>query len=168
MDSVMSLVPQPKIGLRVTILITVIVFALIGRAGPIATLVFCLTMLGLFGTFPRCRISSEQFEKEWFVVFLPIHSTHTCMADIRWIETDVEKKMGIEGGCLVTMFFGLETLLMVWLLDWLIPWAGGDYKIMLRTLSGDRILAWQGNGDANFRRNLEIMEEVSGLAVTRG
>ena len=59
-------------------------------------------------------------------------------------------------------------VLAIWLLDWLIPWAGGDYKLWLRTKSDQRVLAWQGNGEANFRRNLEILEEVSGLPVTRG
>jgi hypothetical protein len=30
------------------------------------------------------------------------------------------------------------------------------------------VTAWQGNGESNFRQNLEILEEVSGLPVTRG
>jgi hypothetical protein len=142
MDASTPLVPQPKTWLRATILALLVVFALIGGSGPIATIVFCLVMAGLFGTFPRCRISSEQFEREWFVFFVPVRVERTCLADVTQIETDVEQKMGIQGGCLLSLFVGVQNVLMVWLLDWLIPWAGGDYKIWLRLLSRRRVLTY--------------------------
>jgi hypothetical protein len=58
--------------------------------------------------------------------------------------------------------------LLIRLMDWLVPWFGGDYKLWLRTVSDERVLAWQGNGEGNFRQNLEILEETTGLPVTRG
>ena len=44
----------------------------------------------------------------------------------------------------------------------------GEYKLWLRTESDERVLAWQGNGEGNFRRNLEILEDILGLPVMRG
>jgi hypothetical protein len=80
----------------------------------------------------------------------------------------VEARMGLECGCAIAALAGIQTLLMVWLLDWLIPWAGGEYKLWLRMLAGHRVLAWQGNGESNFRQNLNILEDISGLPVVRG
>ncbi len=102
------------------------------------------------------------------MVFVPLRPVRTPLADLKWIETDVEQRMGAASGCALAFVFGLQNLLMVWLLDWLIPWAGGDYKLWLRTLSGRRVLAWQGNGDSNFRQNMDILEEASGLPIKRG
>jgi hypothetical protein len=31
-----------------------------------------------------------------------------------------------------------------------------------------RVLAWQGNGERNFRQNLDTLEEISGLPIERG
>jgi hypothetical protein len=34
--------------------------------------------------------------------------------------------------------------------------------------SGDIHFAWQGNGESNFRYNLELLEQITGLPVMRG
>ena len=162
------LLPQPKIWLRVLILVLLLFMTLIGTAPWAVKLVAALTMVAVLGTFPRPRINSEFFEKEWFVVFVPVSVRRTPMADVVQIETDLEYKIGLTGGVVLSLFIGLWNMLMIWLLDWLIPWAGGDYKLWLRTASGSRVLAWQGNGDANFRQNLKILEDVSNKPVTRG
>ena len=168
MNASTALLPQPKIGLRAAIVAGLTILALIAPAPWHAKLGFCLVAAGLFGSFPRPRINADCFEKEWFAVFVPVRISRMPLADLRQIETGVEERMSAAGGCALMLLFGLENLVMVWLLDWLIPWAGGDYKLWLRTRSGDRVLAWQGNGESNFRQNLEILEEVSGLPVTRG
>ena len=162
------LLPQPKIWLRVLILALLLSMTLIGTAPWTVKLVAALTMVAVLGTFPRPRINSEFFEKEWFVVFVPVSVRRTPMADVMQIETDLEYRIGLAGGFVLSLFIGLWNMLMIWLLDWLIPWAGGDYKLWLRTASGDRVLAWQGNGETNFRQNLEILEDVSDKPVTRG
>ena len=163
-----SLLPQPKIWLRVLILVLLLSMTLIGTAPWAVKLIAALTMVAVLGTFPRPRINSEFFEKEWFVVFVPVSVRRTPMADVVQIETDLEYRIGLAGGFVLSLFIGLWNMLMIWLLDWLIPWAGGDYKLWLRTASGDRVLAWQGNGETNFRQNLEILEDVSDKPVTRG
>jgi hypothetical protein len=168
MDTTVPLVPQPRIWLRVTILGSLTILAWIGPTPWHAKIGFPLMVAALVGTFPRPRIHADCFETEWFVVFVPARRRRIPLADVVGIETDVEQQMGMTTGCAVMVLFGLENLLMVWLLDWLLPWAGGDYKLWLRPLKGKRVLAWQGRGDNNFRQNQKILEDTTGLPVTRG
>ena len=151
-----------------TFVVLLVALAWIGSSAWCAKLIFCLAMVGFFGTFPRPRINITCFVKEWFVFFVPVGATSTNLADIVQIETDLDEKIGMTGGILIFFFFGLFDLIMIWLFDWLIPWFGGDYKLWLRTKSDQRVLVWQGNGESNFRRNLALLKDLSGLPVTRG
>ncbi len=168
MDASTLLVPPPRIWLRATILAALTALIMMADRISFSCVAFCLTMTALLGTFPRARIGAKTFEKEWFVCFVPVGVTRTRLADVVQIETDLESRMGMVGGCLLGLVFGFMNVLFIWLLDWLIPWAGGDYKLWLRTESDQRVLAWQGNGEVHFRRNLEILKNASGLPVTRG
>lgn len=162
------LLPRPKIWLRVTILVLLVALAWIGSSPWYAKLIFCVAMAGLVGTFPRHQINLTYFEKEWFVFFVPLRVSRTNVSNLVQIETDLEEKLGMTGSVLAGFFFGLFNLIMIWLSDWLVPWFSGDYKLWLRTKSDQRVLAWQGNGESNFRRNLELLKDLSGLPVTRG
>ena len=168
MNTSTPLLPRPKIWLRVTIVVLLVLLAWIGSSEWYAKLIFCTAMAGLFGTFPRTRVNITCFEKEWFVFFAPVRVSHVEVSDLVQIETDLEEKMGMAAGVLIWFFFGLFNLMMVWLFDWLIPWFSGDYKLWLRTKSDQRVLGWQGNGESNFRRNLALLKDLSGLPVTRG
>ncbi len=162
------LTPQPRIWLRAAILVLLVALACIGNSSWLAKGVFCLAMAGLLGTFPRPRVSAEWFEVEWFAAFVPVRVRRVALADAIQIETDLESRMGLDTGILLAFFIGLWNVLMIWLVDWLVPWFGGDYKIWLRTGRDQRMLAWQGMGEGHFRRNLDILEDISGLPVTRG
>jgi len=168
MNTAMPLVPTPKIWLRVTILLLLIALAWIGESSWYAKGIFALAMAGLLGTFPRLRITTEYFQQEWFAAFLRVRVRRMPLAKVVQIETDLESHMGMGTGCALWFLFGIQNMLMVWLLDWLVPWFGGDYKVWLRTKSDRRILAWQGNGESNFRRNVDTLKVISGLPVTRG
>ena len=168
MDASTPLIPQPRIWLRVAILAILAVLVCIGASLWYAKIAFCLVATGFFGTFPRPCINTMYFEKQWFVFFVPVNLHKTRLADVVQIETDVESRMGMASGCALSLVIGIQNVLMVWLLDWLIPWAGGDYKLWLRIGVDKRVLAWQGNGESNFRKNLEILEDISELPVTRG
>ena len=148
MNATMPLVPQPKIWLRATILILLIALAWIGESSWCAKGIFALAMAGLLGTFPRLRIDTEYFQREWFVAFLPVYGRRIRLDKLVQIETDVETRLGAEVGVVLAVFVGAWNVLMIWLFDWVIPWLGGDYKLWLRTKSDRRILAWQGNGEA--------------------
>ena len=79
-------------------------------------------------------------------------------------QSDILSVQDRDNAWLTVPYTGVWNVLMIWLLDWLIPWAGGDYKLWLRSKSG-RLLAWQGNGEANFRHNLAVLEDATGLPV---
>jgi hypothetical protein len=166
MNTSTPLHPQPKIWLRVTLLILPVALAWIGTSEWYAKLTFCIAMAGLFGTFPRPRINITCFEKQWFVCFVPTGVSHTDLAEVVQIETDVEE--GFDRTSSFVLLVGFRDFLLFWFLNWFLPWAGGDYKLWLRTKSDRRVLVWQGNGEGNFRRNLEILKDFSGLPVTRG
>lgn len=168
MNTSTPLLPRPKIWLRVTIFVLLVALAWIGSSAWYAKLIFCMAMAGLVGTFPRSRINITYFEKEWFVFFVPVGVMRLEIAELFQIETDLDSKIGASGGLFVLIFFGLMNLVAFWLFDWLMPWIGGDYKLWLRTKSDQRVLAWQGNGESNFRRNLDLLKDLSGLPVTRG
>jgi hypothetical protein len=55
-----------------------------------------------------------------------------------------------------------------WLFSYVFPWLGGDFKIWLRSLSSQRIICWQGDGESRFKENLKILERQTGLPVRRG
>jgi hypothetical protein len=166
MNTSTSLHPQPKIWLRVTLFILFVALAGIGTSAWHSKLIFCIAMAGLFGTFPRSTINITSFEKQWFVFFVPVHVSRTDLTAVIQIETDVEEGFDRTGS--FVLLVGFKDLILFWFLNWLFPWAGGDYKLWLRTKSDRRVLAWQGNGESTFRRNLEILKDLSGLPVTRG
>jgi hypothetical protein len=165
------LVPQPRIWLRTLIVVLSVAIILIGQPSWLSLIGFCLTMAGFFGTFSRATISAEYFEKESFVCFVPVGISRTRLANVVQIETDVESSMEMEGSTVPMWSTGVFDLLFVWLLDWLIPWVRGEYKLWFRMQSehsDQRALVWQGNGESNFRYNLELLEQITGMPVTRG
>jgi len=92
MDTSTPLVPESRIGLRVAILVFSIAFALIGTTPWHSKLGFCLTMAGILGTFPRPRISTTCFEKQWFVIFVPVYLQRTQLTDVIQIEISTEER----------------------------------------------------------------------------
>jgi hypothetical protein len=168
MDTSTPLVPEPRVTLRASLLVGMASLVLIAPCPWSVKVVSLVTMAAILGTYPRSTINAKYFEKRWFVLFRSVGSSRTRLADVIQIETDLERRLGLLGGGILSVLVGLWTVLMVWMLDWLVPWAGGDYMIWLRTYKDQRVLAWQGFGEDNFRRNLEILEEISGQPVTRG
>jgi hypothetical protein len=162
------LTPQPKIWLRAAILAMLVLFIAIGQSSWFAKFGGCLMMAAWLGTFPRQRINSKVFEKEYFVCFVPIGIHRTRLTDVVRIETDVERRIGLSTGILLSLFLGVINIICIRLLDWLFPWAGGDYKLWLQTKSDGRVLAWQGNGEENFKNNLDILQETTDLPIARG
>jgi hypothetical protein len=168
MDENTYLIPEPRIWLRITLFVFMVLIAIISRSPWHAQLGFTLMMLGLIGTFPHSRINAKGFEKQWYAIFMPVHVQRTKLTQIVRIETDVESGVGFIGGCAIFVFLGPLVFPFLWLADWLLPWLGGDYKLWLRTVSDERVLVWQGNGESNFRCNLAVLEEAFNLPVTRG
>jgi hypothetical protein len=163
-----SLLPEPRMALRLAIWAGVIVFPLTGPSVWHAKLGFTITMALFLGTFPRPQINARCFRKQWFVAFVPAYRSDARTADLVQIESGLDDRL--EGfGELGSLVMRIVRLVYLgWLWDWLFPWLGGDYMLWLRTNSDQRILAWQGNGEENFRKNLETLEETLKLPVVRG
>jgi hypothetical protein len=147
----------------------IIVLAIAGIVsfGPIAwpkKAMFCAGMAFLFGTFPWTRINRARLERVSFVMFMPILVKRWSLDRFTHIETGLEDRSDLE-----TYGWLFRGGWLTWrLLDFLLPWMGGDYKLWLRASSGKRVLAWQGNGESIFRENLELLEHRTGLPVERG
>jgi hypothetical protein len=168
MDDFSPLVPRPKLWLRLTLATAMLALMLISTGPPSVKLIAAVSMIGVLGTYPAMRINPRCFEKHWRVAFIPIGTTREPLDQFVHVETDLEQRFGLGAGCALALLVGVWNVVMVRVLDWLLPWAGGDYKLWLRTGGNRRVLAWQGNGEANFRHNLEVLEAVSGLRVVRG
>jgi hypothetical protein len=163
-----SLAPEPRIVLRVTIWSLLVALALIGTSPWHAKLGFSVTMALFLGTFPRPQINAKCFRKQWFVAFVPIYLSDARTADLVQIESGLDDRLDGHGELGSLMMRIVRLVYFGWLWDWLIPWLGGDYQLWLRTVSDDRILAWQGNGEGNFQQNLKILEDTLRLPVVRG
>jgi len=158
-----ALVPHRRIGPRLAVLAALILFVLIGSPSVWNLLGFTLVTALILGTFPRYYVSPAEFERQILVMFITVRVTRWSWKDFEALETDVEVRVPFW-----TFFlFGVGNLLWIWALDHVFPWFAGDFKIWLRTLSGKRILGWQGDGEPRFRQNLKILEHQSGLPVTR-
>jgi hypothetical protein len=168
MDENTYLIPEPRVWLRVTLLILLVIFGWIGPSAWYAKCIFSLVLVPLFGTYPHTRINARFLEREWFAAFVPVYIQRVRLTEITRIETDLDSGLGFVGGCVIFVVLGPFAFPFFWGMDWLVPWLGGDYKLWLRTLSDNRILVWQGNGEGNFRCNLAVLEETFDLPVTRG
>jgi hypothetical protein len=50
------------------------------------------------------------------------------------------------------------------LLDYVIPWLGGNYKLHLRQYDDEKLLIWQGNNASDYEANLALFESA-GLSI---
>ena len=50
------------------------------------------------------------------------------------------------------------------LLDYVIPWLGGNYKLFLRQYDDEKVLIWQGNNTSDYEGNLALLESA-GLTI---
>ena len=117
----------------------------------------------LLGTFPKRRVTQRQLEREMIVMFKRAGVKRWPFRRFEAIETDIESRLPIWSA----IFLGPLNWIMVRLLDYVVPWFGGTYKIWLRDWDRERTIAWQGNSEADFRANLEVLEEATGLPVQR-
>ena len=162
--SVHELGPVPRRGLRWALFI--------GLTGPLLGLssapwggkglVVVMNAL-VFGTFMTSRVEGERFHRRMTVCFVPLRERRWKVGKFVQVETEVEPRAGIWTFALL----GGSTWLVWRICDFLFPWAGGEYKLWLRPPRGERVLAWQGNGEDRFRENLERLQSATGLPVGR-
>lgn len=154
--------PDRRVAPRVLAIGFLVAFALIGRAGVLPTIFFCASVAMLLSSFPRYVIDRRELQREFVLLFYPVHIKRWPLRQFEAIETDLEFQLPFW----TVIFFGWNWLI-VRFLDFIVPWMGGSYIIWLRTFDRDRILAWQGNRESDFKTNLQTLEETTGLPVQR-
>jgi len=154
------LVPVQRLRIRM-IIVVVLTSLAIASERTFTTLVGVpLVAAGLLGTYPEIYVQGKQLERRLRVLFFEVRVTRFSFEPCTQIETDVEPPLGI-GWAAVLGIYWLSCLV----LDRVVPWLGGVYRIWVRTYRGQRIQVWQGNGEANFRANLDILRNETGLPL---
>ena len=124
--------------------------------------IFAAAMAAWVGSYPLSRIRGEHFERVMFIMFLPARTKRWALDRFVGIQPESVPQDEFAGAW--WMIFGNW---FVWwtVLDWMIPWVGGSYKLWLRAGSGKRVLAWQGSSDRQFRENLDLLQRRTGLSI---
>ena len=157
------LLPRRSVPARLIAVAVLTAVVLIGWPPWWQVVGFDAILVLFLGTYPETSIEDGRWVRRFRVAFWRAGTVSYPLKDCMRIEIDLEWRPSMEYGLLM----GVWNWVMLFVFDRLIPWFGGDYKLWLRTFRDERILAWQGNGSDNFRDNLEVLEEASGLPVVR-
>jgi hypothetical protein len=117
----------------------------------------------VLGTYPEVGVEGGNLVRRFRVLFRTVSVVEHPLKQCSQIEIDLEWRPAMGYGFLI----GVWNWAMLFVFDRIFPWFGGDYKLWLRTGRDQRILAWQGNGEDNFRYNVEVLEEATGLTAVR-
>ncbi len=161
--------PSGRWWLRLIIVLALSALALLARAEWYKKAVFCAGMAAWLGSFPQARFAGDRFERAMFLLFIPARVKRWSLDRFISIETGTEVPVLDNSGLDRVFWFWWWDWWLIWkLCDLIIPWLGGQYKLWLRSASGKRVLAWQGNSDRQFRDNMELLKHRTGLPVERG
>lgn len=155
--------PVPRLRLRLALFAALVAFISIGHASWVSKLAFCGWMAFFLGSFRVARLHDGWFERQMVFMFIPLKRKRWQLARFIEIETSWQESLYI-GWALV-----IGPALWLWshFFDWAIPWMGGNYQLRMRHAKGGPVLVWQGNSDANFETNVEILKSNTGLPVRR-
>jgi hypothetical protein len=157
------LLPRRSVRVRLIVLAAMTAFVLIDLPPWWKVALFALSLGLVLGTYPEISVEGGNLVRRFRVLFWPVSIVQCPLRQCSQIEIDVEWRPSMEYG----IFIGVWNWMMLFVFDRLFPWFGGDYKLWLRTGRDQRILAWQGNGEDNFRYNVEVLEEATGLTAVR-
>jgi hypothetical protein len=144
------------------VLVVLAVFCFVSGAEWYEQAFFVGMMALLLGTYPAVRFAHGRLERQMFVAFLPMRTQRWTIE--RFVAIDVEhddKSWGIWA------FWFFYYWVLSWLVDTVIPWFSGRYRLFLRGKGGKRVLVWQGNADRHFDGNLNLLVRMTGLSVNR-
>lgn len=160
-DQTIYLVPVRSLRRRAIVVAGLWLLALIGTTSWSQKLFFCACMALWIGSFPQARLSGGRFERELYVAFVRVRTKRWKLDRFCRIEIgpDEHSETGPVGVLLAPFFWFLPVI------DAIVPWLGGDYKVWLRAHSGRRVLVWQGNSDEYYKANLAALRQVTGLPV---
>lgn len=156
------LAPIRRWWLRLIVTLAVASPAFVSRADWYKKVIFAAGMAGWIGSYPVARIRNQRFERAMFVLFIPVPVKRWSLDRFSGVQPESEPHDPYALGWL--WIFG-GWWIWSYVLDWMIPWMGGPYKLWLRALSGKRVLAWQGSNEDQFRANLDLLLTRTGLSL---
>jgi hypothetical protein len=156
-----ELEPVPKRTLRIVLLILLWALALVGSTSWPSKIGFAVGTLLILGTYRRFRLTPKSLMERWTVAFVNLPHRSFRLKRYSFLEVKYEPPTGI----LELLLFGLFGFIYGWIVDRWLPWIGGAYQIWLNNEADQRALAWQGNSQAMYERNLEKLQAASGLRV---
>lgn len=133
-----------------------VAFIMIGGAPIHQQLFFLLTVGLIIGSYPLVEIKKKTIEQTLVVFFYPVYKNTLKLRDFVGLETARESRLTDSVGCLVIFIFWYWFLFR--LFDHMLPWLGGNYKLILRRYDDEEVLIWQGNNTTDFEANLELLE----------
>ena len=158
-----TLSPTPRPRLRAVILAVLLMATFISSGAWLGKLFGAMLLVLLAGTYRYSYVHDDRFQFRYFVGFVPMKVRSYPLKKAVRIEVDQESPAGVW----TLIFLGPWNWLWCHILDHVFPWFGGRYRLWLCTVSGKRVLAWQGNSDACFQQNLRFLETVTGLPIER-
>lgn len=158
-----DLVPIPRVSLRWILFAVLALFALFSNTPWLMKPLALIVPAFITGTYRESRIRNGRFQTRMVYFFVPGRRRSWKLERFVAVETELEQ----HAGCLTILFFGPFFWFLTYVVDWLLPWLGGDFILWLHTAKGKRILAWQGSSDENFQENLNTLVSVTGAEVIR-
>lgn len=156
--------PVPRTWLRTLLFAAIIVPAALFSDAPWSMKLPAFVMwAGLIGSYRDARIEAGTFRFGYVVAFVPLPAKRLKLERIVRLGVDTEESLGLGW----VLLFGFWNVFITWLLDWLLPWMGGRYRVWLVTAKGRRVLGWQGNSDEAFEENVRRLEGATGLTLER-
>jgi hypothetical protein len=156
-----NLSPVPNRTKRFILLAVLSILALIvGRHwGEKIGLVLGLPVL--LGTYRRFRVSPGLLKQRWTIAFLDREPLTFKFKRYSRIEV----KYAVQTSIGEILMFGFVALIFGWVLDTFFPWIGGTYQIWLTRSADEQVLAWQGNSQQHYEKNLAALVSATGLEV---
>ncbi len=156
-----NLSPVPNRNKRFILLAVLSILALIvGRHwGERIGLVLALPVI--IGTYRRFRVSPGLLKQRWTIAFIDREPITFKLKRYSRIEVKYATQTNVGE----MMMFGFIAIIFGWVLDTFFPWIGGTYQIWLTRGIDEQVLAWQGNSQLHYEKNLATLVSSTGLEV---
>jgi hypothetical protein len=156
-----DLEPVPSRAWRMGWIVVLCGLAFIGRTPWTAKIVFAVLSVLVFGTYRRFRLTPKSVMERWTIAFIDLPHRSRKWQKCTFLEVKYESPTGM----LEFLLFGPIAFFWGWIVDLCFPWMGGAYQIWFNNEADDRVLAWQGNRQVHYERNVELLESATGLRV---
>lgn len=118
---------------------------------------------GLVGSAREGRVTGTELIVQQFVAFMPLKPKRCKLKFVVQIEAQNRKDIG----GMDWILFGGFNWFMDRIMQWIWPWMAGELELWVVTARDKKMLAWRGNGDDEFQKNLATLTSATGAAVRR-